>query len=276
LQESDIVHFSFHPPPPALGPWVKTIWCARGTREEFAAPEPIVPDGCVEIVFNFADPFADDRGAQPLDLIAGQMTGPVTTVATGTVDLIGVRFWPGRAGAALRTPMWELRDRLVDASSILTGAATLVESLRELPDDARLDHLSTELSRRFSAGRPRHLDAVDHALRLIETHRGRVAIDRVARRVGITRRHLERRFKDEVGLGAKHLARIIRVHAALQLMGRDPLLSGAELSAQCGYSDQAHLIRECKALTGRTPARLMTAERSLAGLMREGGGGRSA
>jgi AraC-like DNA-binding protein len=47
--------------------------------------------------------------------------------------------------------------------------------------------------------------------------------------------------------------------------------NGADIAARCGYSDQAHLIRECKALTGQTPARLMTSERSLAGLMREAG-----
>ena len=269
------MHFSQHAAPPPLAHWAKSIWCARGTRTEFDAPEPIVPDGCVEIIFNLADPFADHRGLQPLDLIAGQMTGPVTAVATGDVDLIGVRLRPGRAGAALRTPMWELRDRLIAASSAIGGAAQLVEELRELPRPHRLDHLCATLSRRFDGRRVPATGAIDHALAAIELHRGNVAIDDVAREVGITRRHLERRFKDEVGLGAKHMARIRRVHAALDLMREQPLLSGADISAWCGYSDQAHLIRECKALTGRTPARLTTSERSLAGLMREAGAVRS-
>jgi AraC-like DNA-binding protein len=269
------MHFSFHQPPPALAPWVKSVWTARGTCAEFAAPEPIVPDGCVEIIFNLAAPFADSRGLQPLDLIAGQMTGPVTAIATGDVDMIGVRFWPGRAGAALRTAMWELRDQLTEASSVLNGCAHLVEVLRQLPLEARLQHLSLELSRSFGARANRNTAIVDHALALIQQHRGNTAIDRVARAVGISRRQLERRFDDEVGLGVKQFARIVRVHAALDLMEREPLSSGAEISAQCGYSDQAHLIRECKSLTGRTPARLTTSARSLAGLMREAAANRS-
>ena len=270
------MQFSHHQPPPALAEWVKGIWCAQGTREEFAAPEPIVPDGCVEIVFNLADRFADRRGPQPLDLIAGQMTGPVTAVATGDVDLVGVRFRPGRAGAALRTPMWEVRDRLIEASSLIRGAAHLVEELRDIPRGRRIAHLSAALARRFESRHMPSTAVIDHALALIETRRGIVGIDRVARTVGITRRHLERRFKDEVGLGAKQIARIMRVHAALALIGQQPLLSGAEISARCGYADQAHLIRECRALTGQTPARLVTSERSLAGLMREAGAVRSA
>jgi AraC-like DNA-binding protein len=269
------MHFSQHAAPPPLAHWVKSIWCAQGTRAEFEAPEPIVPDGCVEIIFNLADPFADHRGLQPLDLIAGQMTGPVTAVATGDVDLIGVRFRPGRAGAALRTPMWQLRDRLIEASSAIGGAAQLVEELCNLPPAQRLDHLGAALSRRFSVRRPPATSAIDHALAVIDRRHGNVTIDEVARDAGITRRQLERRFKEEVGLGAKHMARIRRVHAALDLMREQPLLSGADISAWCGYSDQAHLIRECKSLTGRTPARLTTSAASLAGLMREAGAARS-
>ena len=35
--------FTFAAPPPELASTVKTIWVARGTKAEFAAPDPIVP-----------------------------------------------------------------------------------------------------------------------------------------------------------------------------------------------------------------------------------------
>ena len=47
--------------------------------------------------------------------------------------------------------------------------------------------------------------------------------------------------------------------------------SGADIAAHCGYTDQAHLIRECRELTGTTPSRLTTTETTLATLMREDG-----
>jgi AraC-like DNA-binding protein len=262
------MHFSQHAAPPPLAHWVKSIWSAQGTRAEFAAPEPIVPDGCVEIVLNLADPFADHRGLQPFDLIAGQMTGPVTAVATGDVDLIGVRFWPGRAGAALRLPMWQLRDRLIAASSVMRGSAHLVEALRELPRLQRIGHLSAALSQQFGS-RSRSTSAVDHALALIDAQSGNIGIDAVARQVGVTRRHLERRFKDEVGLGMKQFARITRVHAAIRMVDDQPMRSGADIAARCGYSDQAHMIRECRTLAGRTFARLHASTTSFSTMMRE-------
>jgi AraC-like DNA-binding protein len=265
------MEFSFHAPPPALADSVKAIWCARGSKQEFDAPEPIVPDGCVEIIFNLGDRFIDAEtgDCQPRDLLAGQMTRPVIALPTGNVDLIGVRFHTGRAGAALRIPMWELQDRLIAGSSVVAGLDRLVDTLRNTAQGERLDHLSGGLRRCLAAVDVGALASVDHALAMIESHHGCVAIETLAARIGITRRHLERQFREYVGLGAKHVARITRIHAVLDLLQQRPSMSGAEIAAACGYSDQAHLIRECQELAGRTPQRLKTTETSLSTLMRE-------
>ena len=264
------MQFTILDAPPRLAPSVKAIWVARGTKQEFDAPEPIVPDGCVELVFNLGDPFinAETGSLQPRDLLAGQMTRPVIALPTGTVDLMGVRFRTGRAGAALRVPMWELQDRLVAASGVITGMARVADDLGNTPAPARLDYLCRTLSDLLDGADGDSLDRVDAALAMIEESRGTIAIETVARRIGITRRHLERQFREYVGLGPKHVARITRIHFALALLQRDAASSGAEIAAICGYSDQAHLIRECQELAGRTPQRLKTTDRSLAGLMR--------
>jgi AraC-like DNA-binding protein len=264
------MEFSFHAPPPQLADSVKAIWCARGTKEEFDAPEPIVPDGCVEIVFNLGDRFvnADTGELQPRDLLAGQMTKPVIALPTGDVDLIGVRFHTGRAGAALRVPMWQLQDRLIAASAVSRGLDRVTDDLRNVPAGQRLSVLSRALANRLDAVDADALSNVDQALAIIDLARGNVPIEQVARRVGITRRHLERQFREYVGLRAKHLARIARIHSALGLLQRQPSMSGVEIALTCGYSDQAHLIRECRALAGATPSRLESVEPSLSGLMR--------
>src|SRR5215203_2984502 len=258
------MEFTVHAPPPPLADSVKAIWCARGTKHEFDTPEPIVPDGCVEIIFNLGARFinADSGEVQPRDLIAGQMTRPVIALPSGEVDLIGVRFKTGRAGAALRVPMAELQDQLIAASDVVRGLDRIVDDLRAVEHDDRLDHLARWLGEELASIDANSLSAVDHALAIIGAMRGNVAIERVARRVGVTRRHLERQFREHVGLGAKHLARISRVHSALKLLQQQPSMSGAEIAAACGYSDQAHLIRECKQLSGRTPERLKTTARS--------------
>src|SRR5215203_6588483 len=170
------MQFSFHSAPPPLRDSVETIWCARGTKEEFAAPEPIVPDGCVEIVLNLGDRFVDAASGelQPRDLLAGQMTRPVTALPTGTVDLIGVRFKTGRGAAALRTPMGDLQDRLIAASSVVHGIDRIVDELRSIAPGARINHLSLALADEFRVTDAVPMTAIDHALAIIKTSSGRV------------------------------------------------------------------------------------------------------
>jgi AraC-like DNA-binding protein len=262
--------FEQYRPIGALATTVKTIWIASGGQDEFAEPDPIVPDGCVEIVFNLGDRFRGPDGAlQPRDLLAGQMTRPVTAVPTGGVDLIGVRFWSGRAGAAMRHAMGPLQDQLIRASEVMAGAGVLADELGNLAPARRLDHVQRRLPGLLGAVDADRLRPVDAAINVIGFRHGDVDIDAVARAAGVTRRHLERRFRDEVGLTMKGLARITRLHRALALLDDPALPSGAAIAAECGYSDQAHLIRDCRELTGRTPARFTTSRDSLADLIRE-------
>jgi AraC-like DNA-binding protein len=272
------MEFGFYPTPPVLFPTVKAVWFARGTKAEFEVPEPIVPDGCVELVLNLADRFVQVEAGvlQPRELLVGQMTRPTIAAPTGDVDLIGIRFWPGRAGAVLRTPMWELQDQLITASTVLPGFAHLADDLRSVPPPNRLAHLTSVLAPYCARVAPERVRAIDMALAQIAASHGMLSVDQVAERAGVTRRHLERQFRDHVGLRVKQAARITRIQCVLGVLQSRPARSGAEIAAQFGYADQAHLIHECRALTGNTPGRLVTTERSLSALMREAAEARSA
>jgi len=250
---------------------VKAVWTARGTKAEFERSDPIVPDGCVEMVFNFADPFRDlSSGAlQPHDLLVGQMTRPTVATPTGDVDLLGIRYWPGRAGAVLRTPMWELQDRMARVSDLLTGADTWVDEVRTLPASDRVMMMATHLSRHGGRVDPGRLRLVEGALTQIARRRGHVSIEDLSREAGVSRRHLERQFRDQVGLPAKQVARIARVQAALRIVETEQDSGGVEIALRCGFADQAHLIKECRAIAGVTPARLLPGGTSWSSLMRE-------
>ena len=68
------MHFSVQSPPPALAPWVKTIWRAHGVREEFAAAEPIAAAMAAYLTLLCTrrapegGPLGDDRKAQKVKL----------------------------------------------------------------------------------------------------------------------------------------------------------------------------------------------------------------
>ena len=69
--------------------------------------------------------------------------------------------------------------------------------------------------------------------------------------VTVSERRLRRRFVQAVGYGPATYLRVTRFQRAVALASRVPGL--AALAAAAGYADQAHLSRDCRALTGLTP-----------------------
>src|SRR5215468_1301133 len=108
----------FEVQPASLAPYVRCFWSLEHERPEDAAErEPILPDGCVEIVFNLGDRFKRFHGdgtieLQPRSIVAGQMRGSVLIGPTGSVRLFGIRFRPAGARAFFRFPLFEITDRI--------------------------------------------------------------------------------------------------------------------------------------------------------------------
>lgn len=61
------------------------------------------------------------------------------------------------------------------------------------------------------------------------------------------------RFRDDIGLAPKSVARILRFQRALASMHAGDRPSLAAVAAGCGYYDQAHLNREFLEMAGTTP-----------------------
>ncbi|ATL32971.1 Transcriptional regulator, AraC family [Streptomyces formicae] len=86
---------------------------------------------------------------------------------------------------------------------------------------------------------------------------GTVPIQHLAQQTGWCWRRLDYRFRQQIGLAPKTAARVVRLRRALVLLARGGGL--ADIAARCGFSDQAHLSREVKTMTGRTPGQLVAA-----------------
>jgi len=76
--------------------------------------------------------------------------------------------------------------------------------------------------------------------------------------LAISQSQLRRRFLAEIGIGPKALQRTLRFQGYLALAQAAQHGSRvADLAAEVGYADHAHLGRECLRLTGLTPRGLL-------------------
>lgn len=79
-------------------------------------------------------------------------------------------------------------------------------------------------------------------------------VDALARAGGLTVRPLQRLFRDYVGASPKWVLRRERLRTAALRLEQGLTVSLADLAAELGYADHAHLTRDFRAATGRAPA----------------------
>lgn len=231
-------------PPPALARHVACLWWRSGP------PPRVLPDGCTDVVWT----------GERL-IVAGPATGPAVPDVKPDAVKLGVRFRVGAAAAVLGLPAGELRDRSPGIRELRGDAASVEERLGECADPVErlrmLVALVAEMVRECREPDP-VVRAVAH-----ELARGR-RVAEAAARGGISQRQLRRRFDTAVGYPPKTLARVLRLQRFLRAAadGTEPL---ARLAADAGYSDQAHLARDCRALAGLPPSALLAARSRPAG-----------
>jgi len=261
------MRYQEHRPVPPLNLFVECFWTLEsdGTPPS-SEPERILPDGCVELILNFGARFSKHNGEsrveQPLNFIVGQMTGPVLISPNGDVELIGIRFQPGGTLPFFQVPMQEITDCVVELGGFArTFEQQLLEvSARGTTLPQRLTAIENFLSKHIERSNPNSF-VPQLAAELVNSG-GLISVDLLANAAGISTRQLERRFLREVGLGPKLLARILRFQQVFRAV---EYCNGAwaPVALECGYYDQAHLIRDFKQFAQQPPVTLLAEQTAL-------------
>lgn len=247
-----------HEPHPALRRHVECYWTVTGRVGPGQANHlTVLPDGCMDILFNFGDPPLNGGVPTGGGCAVGTMTRALEVGRRGQVDVLGVRFRPGAATPFLPLPASELTDTTLALDELWGSAAgEAVERLADHRDEARRVGVLDGLLRDRLCGCLRGVDErVLVASDLVSATAGRVTVDGLAKASGLGRRQLERRFLAVVGTPPKVAVRVARFRAAVMRMHRQPGSSLSLVAAETGYADQAHFTREFKALAGTSPGR---------------------
>jgi len=81
-----------------------------------------------------------------------------------------------------------------------------------------------------------------------------VKVDDLAARYRTTKRTLERLFAKYVGVSPKWVIQRYRLHEAAEQLVSSGAVKQSDLALRLGYSDQAHFIKDFKAVVGTSPA----------------------
>ena len=244
----NLSHYDEHAPDADLAEYVQSVWYRRVSASEAEQPARVVPDGCIDLIWM-------ESGLVVAGPDRQAWTGPLASGA----EIVGLRFRPGVAPPLLETPATELVDQRAALGDVCRSWA---RDLDQLQLETNADEMGNLLQDALRA-RLRQVTEVDRAAQYVASvlqrqHAETTArVDELADTVGLSERQLNRRCHEAFGYGPKLLARILRFQRFLSLAHSPKARPLAQLAADAGYADQAHLSREVKDLAGLTPAQLL-------------------
>ena len=226
-------------PPEDLAPFVEHFWAVH-----WDLPEPFLqetlPHPSVHVVL--------ENGQAR---VAGVVRGRFSRILEGQGRVFGIKFRPGGFYPFVGWPVSRIANRVVPLREVFGRGCT---SLSSHPDDDRTSEGAAEFLR---SRRPVRDPAAEETSRIVERIAAERAITRVEDLVsglGWSTRRLQRQFSRYVGIGPKWVIQRYRLHEAVESIKAGAVVDWPQLALDLGYFDQAHFIRDFKALVGRPPA----------------------
>jgi len=216
--------------------------------------EKILPDGCMDIIFNF--------GAliNSIATNAVGVSGMMTTFSDKTfdknTDLFGVRFKPGMLSKLTAFPLFEIKNKITEASIVIPELnIETVEQLKELNSiDKKIQLIEREIMYILYTRVPSNNALVFSVIETLDNSPLPISIENIAKSHCISLRQLERKFKHQVGVTAKEYDRIARFTKTKNNINTQKNKSLLSIALENGYFDHSHLTNEFKRFSGQIPS----------------------
>lgn len=211
------------------------------------------------LIISFGSPFLIALGRDPTpadrqpSFAAGLHPGPVHIESDGAAACVQVDFTPLGAYRFFGGAVVDLAARMIDIGDVLGHEG---RHLHQQLGDTMNWQRRFDLLEDFVVRRAGHQPSpeVAFAYRRLALTGGGARVSELASEIGWSRKHLTGRFRSELGLAPKPLARMLRFHQACRLARSGTAQDWAGIAAESGYADQAHLVREFIVMAGEPPA----------------------
>ncbi|HEY4288683.1 MAG TPA: AraC family transcriptional regulator [Puia sp.] len=214
-------------------------------------------DGNTGIVFSTGGSLTLNDQSLPDAFLYGQVSDYKDIGCHAPAGLFIIVFRPDAFHRLFNIPAGKLKDKIIPLTDI---SNSLYESIFSAPAINKKIALAEAFFNKLS---PTADPLITASLDYIIKQQGQVTIDQLISFTGLHPRQLERKFTTSIGLSPKKFSGITRMHLFLKQL-RQEKLSLTQCAYECGYYDQAHLIREFRQITGLTPSQYQKSTTPLA------------
>lgn len=242
-----------------LSQYVEFIWRREANSPTLPSRQRVYPNGAMALVIHLKRPtisyyFDEEPHTFRVPLLAGPYSRSFHMDPSESAAVLGILFRPGTARVFFPVAAHELHNTDIALRELHPGEAD-----RLLNDvcSAGSEHAQFLAVERYLSGKltnaSRIHPAVRYAVEQLSSEGVAPSVRRIQCDTGLSHTRFIQLFREHVGLTPKLFRRVRRFHILLDRIEKCQRANWAGLAADCGYFDQAHLIRDFRAFAGITP-----------------------
>ncbi len=244
-------------PAQALSPFVECYWSWQVNPDDCEL-EDILPDAAPEFIVHFAAiPFVRNElgewRQQHREFLYCAAHRALRLSVREPMSLFAIRFRPWGVSRFSHESMAKMLDRpVLPSESLHELGDDLVTGLRAAKSDScRVDVANRTLEQALQSP---SRNATSLKMLLDAVNGGRCSSAEMAQKLSMSDRSFSRLWSEIVGIQPRKFIQLMRFHNAVSMIDEGDKL--ANVAAECGYSDQPHMARQIKTISGLPPSAL--------------------
>jgi AraC-like DNA-binding protein len=233
-----------YPPSADLAFFMDSYWTIRwDLTDQPPFTQEVITYPCVNLVFERNN-----------TRVWGVDSGKFARTLEGKGQVFGMKFRPGAFYPFLKSSISALTDRSIFFSDFFGfSSEALEEQMHRLSDEAMREVTENFLRERLPE-RDKNVELLNEIVICIRTDPSITRVDDVVERFNLNKRSLQRLFNLYIGGSPKWLIQRCRLQEAADQLLAQISSDYAEIALRLGYFDQAHFIKDFKAVIGKSPA----------------------
>lgn len=235
---------SRHMPSSELSFFVERYWVVSwDLRGQEPYVQETLPYPCVNLVFE-----------QGQTRVYGVETGKFARLLEGKGRVFGIKFKPGAFYPFVKAPVSRLTNSSVDFQDVFGVDCNALEAaILAQEDEGEMVQLAEHFLHERLPERDEHVRIINEIVDYIIAHQEITKVEDVVSQLDMNKRTLQRLFRQYVGVSPRWVIKRYRLHEVAERLAERGVVDWPGIVVELGYADQAHFIKDFKAIVGRTP-----------------------
>lgn len=186
--------------------------------------------------------------------IVGVTRGKFSSLLENKGQVFGVKFKPGAFYPFVKSPVSQFTDGSISVWSVFgVESKTLEEAIFSGEHESEMVERMEQFLYARLPERDGQIEMINQIIDCIIADREITRVDDVVKRLDLNKRTLQRLFNQYVGVSPKWVIKRYRLHEVAERLADGEAVDWPTIVVELGYSDQAHFIKDFKAIVGMTP-----------------------